>query len=528
MEYPEAGYGTQLAGGRSLRNEMHLAVQETCQGLPARLVLRPQVQETQNAQLRGCEQREGADSHNIGGMEDHYDYSYGLDDDFPMDNDNLDGNHGLGSQQDDAGALPGGENNFVALLLGENDNRDDIPSESDSGSDNSAGSGGEVLTSAFKDHIRESASKMLRQTPKNSIDLWVLHRRRRRYRRLGMLFRAVACALAIQMRQIEKEMLRSSIPDVRFDINQMSERNCIDRFRFGKTHLAILLWKLQLPAFFSTEEGYRTSGIEGLCIVLERLSYPSRWRELKDRYGRHESNLSSIFYYVCEHIARRCAPLLDGDWNRISSRLEDYTAAVRAKGGELRNVWGFIDGTLRRICRPLDSAEQQSMFNGHKRCHGIKYQSVTTPDGMIAHLFGPIEGRLHDLTLLEASGLESTIQNDQRFHGYLLYGDPAYGQTDVFASPFDRVGATREESVVNASMSRVRITVEWGFGQVINEWALLDFKRKMNIGGVPVGMLYEVAVCLTNCLTISRGQNVISSYFDVAPPSFDEYFASIC
>ncbi|KAF4035526.1 hypothetical protein GN244_ATG12428 [Phytophthora infestans] len=119
MEYPEAGYGTQLAGGRSLRNEMHLAVQEALQG----------------------------------GMEDHYDYSYGLDDDFPMDNDNLDGNHGLGSQQDDAGALPGGENNLVALLLGENDNRDDIPSESDSGSDNSAGSGGEVLTSAFKDHI---------------------------------------------------------------------------------------------------------------------------------------------------------------------------------------------------------------------------------------------------------------------------------------------------------------------------------------------------------------------------------------
>ncbi|ETO78516.1 hypothetical protein F444_06563 [Phytophthora nicotianae P1976] len=121
------------------------------------------------------------------------------------------------------------------------------------------------------------------------------------------------------------------------------------------------------------------------------------------------------------------------------------------------------------MCKPLGNAEQQALYSGHKRCHGIKFQSVTTPDGIISHLFGPAEGRLHDLTLLDASGLEETIQNDQRFDGYLLYGDPAYGHTDVFASPFDRIGATREESEVNASMSRVRITVEWGFGQVIDE-----------------------------------------------------------
>ncbi|ETI49700.1 hypothetical protein F443_06502 [Phytophthora nicotianae P1569] len=307
----------------------------------------------------------------------------------------------------------------------------------------------QALPSDIKALIRESASKILRQTPKNRIDLRILHRRRRRYRRFGMRFRAVACALAIQLRGIEKETLRSCIPDIRFDINGMSERDCINRFRFGKTHLAILLWKFQLPTFFSTEEGYRTSGIEGLCVVLERLS--------------------STFYYVCEHIARRCAPLRDGDWTRISSRLDEYTSAVRVNRGELRNVWGFIDGTIRRMCKPLGNAEQQALYSGHKRCHGIKFQSVTTPDGIISHLFGPAEGRLHDLTLLDASGLEETIQNDQRFDGYLLYGDPAYGHTDVFASPFDRIGATREESEVNASMSRVRITVEWGFGQVIDE-----------------------------------------------------------
>ncbi|ETI40072.1 hypothetical protein F443_14387 [Phytophthora nicotianae P1569] len=88
-----------------------------------------------------------------------------------------------------------------------------------------------------------------------------------------------------------------------------------------------------------------------------------------------------------------------------------------------------------------------------------------------------------------------------------------------------RTGAAREESAVNASMSSVRIAVGWGFGQIISEWAMLDFKKKMSIGNVPVGMLYQVATILTNCVTIARHQNVISSYFDVPPPNFQEYFA---
>ncbi|EGZ14871.1 hypothetical protein PHYSODRAFT_506036, partial [Phytophthora sojae] len=232
-----------------------------------------------------------------------------------------------------------------------------------------------------------------------------------------------------------------------------------------------------------TEEGYRVSGIEALCITLERMGYPARWREQVNKLGRSESNLSSIFYYVY--------------------------------------------GTVRKICRPGDSIEQRAMYNGHKRSHAVKFQAVTTPDGIIAHMFGPAQGRAHDLTLLEDSDLENIIGRDQRFHGYLLYGDPAYGQADVFASPFDKVGATREEIEVNRSLSKVRISVEWMFGKIIGEWAMLDFKRKMSIGNVPVGTLYEVAAIFANCVTIARHQNIINSYFDVRPPSFEKYFAGL-
>ncbi|OWZ23051.1 hypothetical protein PHMEG_0002133 [Phytophthora megakarya] len=196
----------------------------------------------------------------------------------------------------------------------------------------------------------------------------------------------VACTLAIQLRQEEKELLRVQIPNIRFNINSLTEKTCIDRFRFSTYHLCYLLMKFMLPPFFSTEEGYRVSGIEALCITLERLAYPSRWRDLVEKYGRSSSNLSSVFNYVCEHISTRCEPLLVGDWNRISSRHEDFASAVRAKGATLFNVWGFIYGTDRRICRPGNSVQQRAMYSGHKRSHGIKYQSITTPDGIIAHM----------------------------------------------------------------------------------------------------------------------------------------------
>ncbi|KAE8977136.1 hypothetical protein PR002_g25107 [Phytophthora rubi] len=126
------------------------------------------------------------------------------------------------------------------------------------------------LSLELEQQIIEAAEKMLHQTPRNSIDTWVLYRRLLRYRQLRMFSRAVACALAMQMRDHEQEIIRGKVPDIRFNINRLSEKDCINRFRFRKVHLAYLLMQFRLPPFFSTEEGYRVSGIEALCITLEQ------------------------------------------------------------------------------------------------------------------------------------------------------------------------------------------------------------------------------------------------------------------
>ena len=91
------------------------------------------------------------------------------------------------------------------------------------------------------------------------------------------------------------------------------------------------------------------------------------------------------------------------------------------------NIYGFIDGTVRKICRP--TYNQKAAYSGHKRHHAIKYQSVYLPDGMFMTLFGPIAGSRHDGFLFRESNLLHQMQDMFPDGEYALYGDPAYQQT---------------------------------------------------------------------------------------------------
>lgn len=68
--------------------------------------------------------------------------------------------------------------------------------------------------------------------------------------------------------------------------------------------------------------------------------------------------------------------------------LQVYGNAAFAKGAALDNCFGFVDGTVRPICRPGEM--QRTVYNGHKGVHGLKFQSVVLPNGLIANLFGPV------------------------------------------------------------------------------------------------------------------------------------------
>ena len=84
------------------------------------------------------------------------------------------------------------------------------------------------------------------------------------------------------------------------------------------------------------------------------------------------------------------------------ANLATFADAVHNKGAALDNCWGFVDGTVRPVDRP--GKDQRILYNGHKKVHSIKFQSVATPNGLVANLFGPIRGH-HIVTCCAYMGI---------------------------------------------------------------------------------------------------------------------------
>jgi hypothetical protein len=282
-----------------------------------------------------------------------------------------------------------------------------------------------------------------------------------------------------------------------------------------------------------------------LLLVLFRFSRPRRLRPEMEFYFRfRKSKISAgikemvnALYSVANAYLQR--PQI------FHHRMEYYADCISEKCGRLVNtVWGFIDGTLRRTCRP--SYFQKLLYSGHKRAHGIKFQSVVTPDGFFACFFGPINGNRHDSYMLARSELIPKLQafmpaqnaDDAAAGGgnqehnavppaiFSLYGDPAYPQSLYIFGGYRNPAPGSDRARWNTEMSKVREVVELGFANLISNWAFLDFKASMMIFQSPIAKYYVVAAFLCNLRTCFYG-NQIMDYFDCNPLTINEYLSLV-
>lgn len=299
---------------------------------------------------------------------------------------------------------------------------------------------------------------------------------------------------------------------------------CILLYSFRKDDIPQLVDALRIPRVFITNNRLRCTGEEALCMLLRRFAYPNRHGDLSEMFGRPPDEISRIVNQVSVLLFTNYEHLLKFDDRRLTAGyLEQLANAVHYKGAPLQRCWGFIDGTVRAICRP--GVEQRQVYNGHKRVHSLKFQSVVTPDGIIAHLSGPWIGRRHDARMLKESNLLeilSTHANGIDGEAMQLYGDPAYGVHQYLLSPFRGAQLTQEQNLFNKKMSAVRECVEWGFGKIVGNFAFLDFKKNLKLMLQPVGRYYLVGGLLTNVHTCLYGSQT-SSYFNMNPPTLEQY-----
>lgn len=176
----------------------------------------------------------------------------------------------------------------------------------------------------------------------------------------------------------------------KFDLDLMDEAECKAEFRFEKHDIYTLAESLDIPDAFVCEQRSVSDGVEGLCMLLRRFAYPCRYSDIIPRFGKAVPVISMTTNTVIDWIYDNHGHRITG-WNQNLLNpvlLEQYSNAVYAKGAALDNCFGFIDGTVRPICRPGEF--QRMVYNGHKRVHALKFQSVALPNGLIGQLFGPV------------------------------------------------------------------------------------------------------------------------------------------
>lgn len=166
----------------------------------------------------------------------------------------------------------------------------------------------------------------------------------------------------------------------------------------SKEDLPCLAEALQVPRRFRSVQGTVCRGLERLCILLKRLPYPCKYYDIIYRFARLVPELSMLRNVVLDWVFDNHSHRLTS-WNQqflTPTCLGQNAQAIRRMGSPPPNCFGFVDGTVKLISRPCEN--QRLLYNGHRRVHTLKFQSLVIPNAIISNLFGPSE----DVVIMQA------------------------------------------------------------------------------------------------------------------------------
>lgn len=318
-----------------------------------------------------------------------------------------------------------------------------------------------------------------------------------------------------------------------------SDAECVEYLRFTRVQIAQLIIHLQIERFAQLRHScrYTVSAEQALCMLLYRLASPSRLQDMVLVFRVSRSYISSITNTLVDYLYGLFKEKLLWDHKRLTlQKLKQYAKAIEKSTGVV-NIWGFIDGTVRPIARPM--AEQ---YSGNTGSYGMKFQSIVTPDGLISSLYGPEIVPKEDRILWTECGLEpilrtlfesNLVSNSSDSRMLYLYGSPAYVPSVGIMGPFQQKPGqmlSPVEHTTNAMMASAGVVVEWAFDIVVKLFSFSQWKQNQKLTVTPVDTYYAISVLLFNCHTILRRGNQISEHFkSLCPPpsSLAEYLNSM-
>jgi hypothetical protein len=145
-------------------------------------------------------------------------------------------------------------------------------------------------------------------------------------------------------------------------IDDIQGSDMIDNFRFRKEELYAICDKLwEIGALYADGDkesiqcvnNYKCPWETGFLILLYRLHRPTRIRpDMEKHSGMRRSHISAVILTMTTIVNQIALPYLS-DPSIFQIRMPLYAQKIREKSGLPQiSIWGFIDGTLRKTCRP--------------------------------------------------------------------------------------------------------------------------------------------------------------------------------
>ena len=220
-------------------------------------------------------------------------------------------------------------------------------------------------------------------------------------------------------------------------------------FRFDQPEdLMRIMCGLKFPVWMTCKSGHIFHREEVFCCGLYRLHAPSETTNYSYEliFGFDSPRTSKCFNMFINHIWNNWRYLVTDNLDFHKPYLLPCAEAIRGKLNSLKchfppandpnggfRVCAFIDNTMNAVCRPAggptfvrnsgyegmprnDINIQRSMYNGWKKIHGLKWQTVDLPNGLIYHCYGPVSCRHNDLYTLESSQILPSFELQQVFY----------------------------------------------------------------------------------------------------------------
>ena len=88
----------------------------------------------------------------------------------------------------------------------------------------------------------------------------------------------------------------------KFDLDETAESESLSEFRFRKRDILSLAEVLDIPETIRCEQRSICGGIEGLFVLLRRLSYPCRYGDMIQRFAKPVSLFSMVSNILIDHM----------------------------------------------------------------------------------------------------------------------------------------------------------------------------------------------------------------------------------